>query len=43
MDHIHVFDTYASPCDDPEIQMVVSIGIAKGRKLFAGVMTAIAA
>ena len=24
--HIHVCDAYASPCDDPESQMVVPIG-----------------
>jgi hypothetical protein len=35
MGNIHVCDAYVTPCDDPENQMVVSIG-AKGRKFFAG-------
>jgi hypothetical protein len=31
MDHIHVCDVSAVPCDDPEDQMVVAIGSADGR------------
>ena len=34
MGHIHVCDAYAAPCDDPESQMVVSIG-AKDRENFS--------
>ena len=35
MGNIHVCDVCVTPCDDPENQMVVSIG-KKGQKFFEG-------